>query len=86
MKKKIILPLIAAANDAAKGDGLPSTVLIEMTAAISITAPHLMTECSRICTLFFVTALDIVYFLSQMQIFPMKNEKSGNIDMLLFYN
>lgn len=34
----------------------------------------------------FVTALDIVNILSQMQIFPMQNEKSGNINMLLFYN
>ena len=80
------MPLIAAANDAANGDGFPNTVLIEMTAAISITVPDLITDRSRICTLFFVTALDIVNILSQMQIFPMQNEKSGNINMLLFYN
>ena len=67
-RHEVAFAQLNAANDAANGDGFPSTVLIEITAAAIITAVHLITECSRISILSFVTALDISNFLSQSDI------------------
>ena len=74
-------PLIAAANDAANGDGLPNTVLIDIIAAIRIITAHLTKECSFSFILSFDTVLSIYTSFRKIKT---RKSKTGYTVILLF--